>query len=355
MALSGGVDSAAAAALLIESGYRCEGVTLIMHDGNDGDAKEAADAARRLGIAHFTVDCRDSFDRGVIGPFVSGYLRGITPNPCVICNPLVKFGELLRAAETRGTRFIATGHYARVKRLPDGRAALLKACERKKDQSYFLHALRQEILGRVMFPLGAHTKDEARRILSDRGFKLDRKRESQDVCFISKSGIGAFIENYSGKPNEPGLFFNTDGNVLGRHKGIANYTPGQRKKIGVSSAEPLYVLEKDAEKNSVTLGFERELYSSELAVRDFNWISRGPEDGAFAAKARVRCRQEEQPCLVTPLGPREVSIIFGEPQRAVSKGQSAVVYDGETIIGGGIITWVSGRTSKIVSNLYAED
>ena len=329
--MSGGVDSSVAARLLSLQGFECAGLTMVFHENSIGDAEEAASIAAKLGIPHYICDCVSEFQSEVVDPFADEYLRGRTPNPCVVCNRRVKFKALLDFADANGFGFVATGHYARC-----GDGILKKGADTFKDQSYMLSSLPKNFFSRVLFPLGNLLKRDVKTIAEKEGF-AGGKKESQDICFIPNGRQAEFIEVFAKKRNEPGDFVDKNGKILGRHKGFAHYTVGQRKGIGIAMNEPAYVCGLDYQSNAVTLGGEEDLFSSELTASDFNWIGRNPRSESFRTKAKIRYRHAEQPCVVTPLGENKTKITFDEGQRAITPGQAAVVYDGDVVIGGGTI------------------
>jgi tRNA-specific 2-thiouridylase len=333
VALSGGVDSAVAASECIRQGYECIGVTMRIVDNEVSGAQRIAD---RLGIPFNIFDARDEFERKVIKPFTEGYINGVTPNPCVDCNREMKFGKLLDFALGLGANYLATGHYARVKKNND-RFMLLKAFDENKDQSYYLYRLTQKQLSRTMFPLGEMLKPTVRDLALQKGLINTTTPESQDICFIPDGDYAAFIEDYTKKSPEPGDFIGIDGNILGRHKGLIHYTVGQRKGLGIAWKFPLYVCAKNAETNTVTLCEDNALFSNTLSAIKCNWITPAPTE-PFKAKTRIRYRQTEQWAMVTPTPDNSMQIIFNEPQRAIAKGQHVVIYSEDTVLGGGVIT-----------------
>ena len=337
IAMSGGVDSSAAAYLTLEAGFRCQGATmrLLRRDGGQ-DAADAEAVCRRLGIPFTVLDLAGEFEEAVIGPFVRAYLAGRTPNPCVDCNRRMKFARLLEAADAAGLRFVATGHYARTGRdAASGRWLLRKALDAGKDQSYFLCALTQEQLSRARFPLGGMEKRQVRELAERLGFANARRRDSQDICFIPDGDYGSFIE--AREPCPAGDFLDREGRVVGRHRGAVRYTLGQRKGLGLSMGEPVYVCGKDMAAGTVTVGPESALYAREVLVEDPNWIALEGLSGPLRVEAKVRSRQREQPARITPEADGRVRIVFDQPQRAVTPGQSAVFYDGDLVLGGGVI------------------
>lgn len=338
VAMSGGVDSSAAVYILKEQGYECVGVTMKLFSSQPGDIEDAREAARRMGIPHHVLDCSEQFRREVVQPFADAYERGETPNPCVLCNRALKFGLLLDKAEELGCDYLATGHYARIVE-ESGAFRLAKAADLSRDQSYVLYPIPRERLGRVLFPLGGLSKDQAREIAARAGFPNARKRDSQDICFIPDGDYLSFLERYTGKTYPEGDIVDMSGRVVGRHRGAAGLTIGQRRGVGVSSDRRIYVCAKCMADNTVTVGPEEALYSRGCAVRGWNWLVDAPS-APFGALAKTRYRQREQPVTVRPES-GEVRLEFGQPQRAVTPGQSAVLYDERgTVLGGGIIASV---------------
>ncbi len=338
VAMSGGVDSSTAAALMLDSGYECDGAYMILHQ-NGTDASKAAEAARFLGMPFYTFDLSEEFREKVMDDFVDEYKNGKTPNPCVACNRCIKFGLLLDKAEEMGCRYIATGHYARVEYAPEtGRYLLKKGLDAQKDQSYFLYSLNQDQLSRVIFPLGEMTKEEVRRIALEKGLPSARQHDSQDICFIPDGKYADFIESYTGESFPKGDFIDTNGNCLGKHEGIIRYTIGQRKGLGISLGEPVYVLGTDPAENTVTLGTDAELYTDSFDAEGLNLISCVNIEGSMRVQAKIRSRHVPCPAVVRQTGADSIHVSFEEPQRAVTPGQAVVLYDGETVVGGATIT-----------------
>jgi len=351
--MSGGVDSSVAAFLLKSAGWEVTGVTMLLCAPADSSSVEKArSVAEGLGISFETADYRDEFRASVMDAFVSEYESGRTPNPCVICNRTMKFGKMYDDFSERlsdklsdeSPLMIATGHYARIEKGTDSngntRWMLGKAADLSKDQTYFLCGLSQETLSHTLFPLGSLTKDEVRRIAAAQGFANARTKDSQDVCFIPDGDYAGFIKKYTGHDYAEGNFVDMDGNVLGRHKGIINYTIGQRKGLGIALGKPAFVYRIDTERNEVVLADDSDLYTEHLTVSDFNWVSIDNPGQPFRALCRIRYRHREAPCTVTPLAGSRISITFDEPQRAVTPGQTAVLYDIEKdlyVLGGGTI------------------
>lgn len=334
IAMSGGVDSSVCAYLAQKAGYECIGVTMKLC-GKESDTRDAMDAAKvcqKLGMEHIVMDLREEFRCSVIDNFVKEYERGATPNPCIVCNKKLKFSMLFDKARELGCHILVTGHYART----DKNGRLLKAKDVKKDQSYVLYPIDKEKLSSLYFPLGEITKEEARSIALEQGFVTAHKSDSQDICFVPDGDYARVIKNYTGKEYPDGDFVDTEGNILGRHKGIISYTVGQRKGLGIAFGKPMYVKDKDAEKNRVILSENHELFQKELTSSDFNLLIQCDEK-QIKAKAKVRYNQTEQDATVYFEGDKKVRIVFDEPQRAIASGQSVVVYDGDVVVGGGII------------------
>ena len=360
--MSGGVDSSVAAYLVKEAGYDTTGATMRLYDNETigmssektccslKSIEDACAVADRLGIAYVVYDMREDFRRDVIDRFVRAYENGMTPNPCVACNKYLKFQalydlsakDLLRDVDISAEDFpplsIATGHYAIIERdAASGRFALKKGADPSKDQSYFLYDLTQEQLSRTLFPLGSLAKSEVREIAASLGLVTAKKKESQDICFVPGGDYAGFIRGYTGRDYPEGDFVDADGNVMGRHKGVIRYTIGQRKGLGLALKKPAYVCGIDVPGNRVILGDNEDLFTRTLTASDFNWVSAGVPSSDIRASARIRYRHHEAPARIIPLSETEVRIEFDEPQRAITKGQSVVVYDGDYVIGGGII------------------
>lgn len=344
IAMSGGVDSAVSAYIISQirdsvgaTMKLCSGLLsdeyLLRVDEDIADAKKICNA---LSLPHFVFDMSDRFRRTVVQDFIDTYKAGGTPNPCVLCNKEIKFGALLDAASDIGAQEIATGHYARIERSGD-RFILKKAKDLSKDQSYVLYSLSQQQLARAVFPLGELTKSEVREIADTLGFINARKRDSQDICFIPDGDYFSFIKMIAGENFPRGNFIDNDGNVLGEHDGIIKYTVGQRKGLRLSLGEPMYVAQKNVEENTVTLVRNEQLFSRELSASSINLIACDSIPSPIRVRARIRYNQTEQPASVVQTGEDTLSVVFDEPQRAISKGQSLVMYDGDTVIGGGII------------------
>ena len=336
VAMSGGVDSSVTAALLKETGHDVVGVTMKLTDDSRAEV-DAADAARLLDIPHHTIDLREVFARSVIDYFCREYQAGRTPNPCVMCNRYIKFGALWEEAVILGAEVLATGHYARVEKDIGGRYLLKKAFDKNKDQSYFLYLLSQEQLGRTLFPLSALTKDKVKKIAAELGLPSANRPESREICFIPGNDHAAFLESYMGVVSSPGPVLDEAGRALGRHRGIASYTIGQRKGLGIAAPEPLYVTAIRPENNAVIAGIKEQAYGTELVAGDINWIAIAPLARPLKLKARIRYRHPEALATLTPQDDNTVHVKFDEPQMAITPGQSVVFYDGDTVIAGGTI------------------
>lgn len=357
VAMSGGVDSSVAAALLCQQGWEVIGITLDLWPRLDPhgavgredaccslsaveDARRVADA---LGIPHYVLNFRDLFAEKVIADFVAEYQRGRTPNPCIRCNEHIKFAALLRKAQGLGADYVATGHYARIERRE--RYLLKKAVDSEKDQSYVLYVLMQEQLAHTLMPLGGYTKAATRKLARELGLRVAAKPESQDICFIPDD-YGRFLEKYAPAALRSGPILNRRGEVLGQHRGIAFYTIGQRRGLGVATGQPLYVVALDAQRNAVIVGREGELYASELVADQVNWIAIERLEGSMEVEVKVRYRTPEAPATLRPLEANWVHLHFRQPQRAVTPGQAVVFYQGDTVIGGGRILSPLMRTTE---------
>ena len=346
--MSGGVDSSVAAYLMKQRGFDCIGVTMKLFSNEEigcsraktccslEDVEDARSVAYRLGIPYYVFNFTEDFGRQVIDRFVAAYENGATPNPCIDCNRYLKFERLYRRASELGCDRVATGHYARIEKQGD-RYLLKKASDESKDQSYVLYAMTQEQLAHTAFPCGALSKTQTRQIAEEQGFLNAEKPDSQDICFVPDGDYAAFIRRYTGKSYPDGPFVTTRGEIIGRHRGIIHYTVGQRKGLGVSSDRPLYVQSIDAAKNTVVLGEDRELFGTELNAVNFNWIAFETPPDVLRAKAKIRYRHQEQWATVEVTGKNTVHLVFDAPQRAVTRGQAVVLYDGDTVLGGGEI------------------
>lgn len=371
VAMSGGVDSSVTAYLLLQQGYECVGATMRLYDAgcagrgegracnNVADIEDARAIAQRLGFEHHVIDCREAFDRDVIERFVTAYEHGLTPNPCVLCNRVMKFGALLDFADQMGCDFIATGHYAQVVRVDeDGEATasgdaagkgiylLKKGVDTSKEQSYVLYSLTQERLARTLFPLGGLIKErDVRRIAQEQGFVNAQKRDSQGICFVPDNDFATFIELRRGQALPEGDIVNAAGEVLGRHHGAIRYTIGQRKGLGVALAHPVFVTSVDPQANRVVLGESEDLMSRALVADDWIWSAPASRmeaaldragDAGVPVTAKVRYHQQDQPArLMRGDNPGSYRVVFDQPQRAIAPGQAVVVYHGDVVLGGG--------------------
>lgn len=340
--MSGGVDSSASAALLKKQGYRVVGVTMKMWNEEQAevgccsfsaidDAKKVAD---KLGIEHYVLDYENEFDNKVVKYFINEYKSGRTPNPCTLCNKHIKFSGLLKLADQLGVDYIATGHYARIEE-KDGRFLLMRADDRKKDQTYFLYNMTQEQLKRTVFPLYGITKEETRQIAGEIGLDVAQKADSQDICFIPDGDYIKFITRRDGNMPE-GNFVDTEDNILGRHKGIMNYTIGQRKGLGIALNRPMYVVNINPENNTVVLGPDGTQLKDSLCAHSINMIAFDSITKPFECTAKIRYNSPDVPCTVYPYEDG-FRVIFKQPQKSVTPGQMVVLYDNNTVIGGGII------------------
>lgn len=349
IAMSGGVDSSAAAYLMQQAGCDCAGAMMKLYAGEDGenappgrtccslaDAQDARSVAARLGMPFYVFNYTADFEREVIKRFCGEYLSGRTPNPCIDCNRFMKFNLLLRRARLMGCSFLASGHYARVEQ-SGGRYLLRKAIDSGKDQSYVLYMLTQEQLAALRFPLGGMTKHEVRELAASLGFWNAEKPDSQDICFVPDGDYGAFLERRNALGNSAGDFVDSSGNALGRHKGHFYYTVGQRKGLGLAFDSPRYVLSKNPAANTVTLGKREELLRRECTLTDINLIAADSIEQPLRVSVRTRYRQKEVPGTVVQTAPDTLHIVFDEPQTAIAPGQAAVIYDGDYVVGGGTI------------------
>ena len=339
IAMSGGVDSSVAAYIMKKNGFDCSGAIMELLDSSIKDNSDTSDARKvceKMGIDFYVLDKRAEFKECVISSFVSAYENGATPNPCIECNRHLKFGSFLSEAEKLGIDHIATGHYAIIEKSGD-RYYLKKGKDLTKDQSYVLYNLTQFQLSHTIFPLGEMTKEEIRAIAEEKGFVTARKKDSQDICFVPDGDYASFIKNYTQKDYPKGNFINLNGDVIGTHEGIIKYTIGQRKGLGTGFGEKVYVHSKNISANEVVLSKHDDLFSNALDAYDFNWISFDKAPDKIKAHAKVRYSAKETPCTVYASSDNEVHIEFDASQRAIAKGQSVVLYDGDYVLGGGII------------------
>lgn len=351
VAMSGGVDSSLAAALLVQEGYDVIGATMQIWDKDipEDDAENrgccslsAVDDARRvaekIGIPYYVLNFRDMFQKTVIDYFVDEYGAGKTPNPCIACNRFVKFEGLLQKALALGAEYVATGHYAKIAYDDKlGRHTLSKGIDHTKDQSYALYHLNQNSLKHFLMPLGTYTKVETRRMAAELGLSVANKPESQEICFVPNDDYKSFLAEKSPEALKPGQIVDITGKVLGKHQGLPLYTIGQRKGLGIAAGKPLYVVELDYDKNQVVVGSDKDVFASELIADDFNFITIDSLEKPMTVSAKIRYGAKEGMARIIPLADGKVHVKFDEPQRAVTPGQSVVFYDGDMVIGGGII------------------
>ena len=347
--MSGGVDSSVAAHLMKDAGYDCLGVMMRLYDKCHGqeedteaavsqdmlDARKVADA---VGIPFEIWDYRKEFDCEVIKRFVQTYKNGDTPNPCVECNHYIKFGVMMDRMKELGYDYLATGHYVRNEYdATTGRYLLKKAVDASKDQSYMLYNLTQEQLAHIVFPLGGYTKDEIRAMAGQQALQNAQKKDSQDICFVADGEYAEFIEAYTGETFAPGEFVTCEGKVLGMHQGMIRYTLGQRRGLGISAADRLYVVGKDLEKNQVILGSNEDLMADTVYANHVNLIAMDRIEGELRCKAKIRYKHKEADAIATQISDTEIKVVFDVPQRGITPGQSLVLYDGDVVIGGGVI------------------
>ena len=345
VAMSGGVDSSAAAVLLRQQGYSCDGAMLRLYNGevegtccSADDAADARSVAYGLGMKFYVFNETERFARDVMDRFVAEYCAGRTPNPCIDCNRCLKFGALLERALLLGYDYLATGHYARVKLdEASGKYRLLRGRDRSKDQSYVLYQLGQHQLAHLLLPVGEYDKSSIRRSARQAGLINADKSDSQDICFVPDGDYTRFLQEYGGVKMIPGDFVDRAGHVLGRHKGLPCYTTGQRKGLGVSAGKHVYVLRKNAQDNTILLGDNEELFTSVLTADRVNWISGETPASPLRVTAKTRYSQTEAAATVHPLPDGRIRVAFDVPQRAITAGQAVVLYDGEQVLGGGTI------------------
>ncbi len=354
VAMSGGVDSSVAAYLLKEQGHTVTGLSFELWDRRDIENSNtccsvkttelAKSVAKQLGIEHYTVDVRDAFYRYVIEDFCISYIKGTTPNPCILCNKYIKFDFLLQKASETGAEAVATGHYARTEHVPDsahgtqqGRFLLKKGVDDRKDQSYVLYVLKQGELSRTLFPLGGMKKQKTREIAGELGLSTALRAESQEICFVGSDNYADFIKSFSPDALRPGPMVDTGGKIVGEHRGIAFYTIGQRKGLGIASLQPHYVAGIDRKNNTVIVGSREDAVGKKFKVKKLNWISIETPQRPLRAHVRIRSTMKEMPATISPESGSGVMVEYDDPQWAPAPGQSAVFYHNDVVIGGGII------------------
>jgi len=351
VAMSGGVDSSVAAAILVQEGYNVIGVTMQIWPATSGpeDAfsrtccslsavEDARRVAARIDIPHYVLNFKDIFEETVIEDFIDEYRRGRTPNPCVRCNRFVKFEALLQKSRALGAEYIATGHYSRI--VFDehrGRWLLKRGMDHSKDQSYALYSMTQEQLAHTLMPLGGMAKDETRRLAAELGLAVATKPDSQEICFVEGRDYPGFLRKTVPEVAIPGPILDTSGKILGEHNGIAFYTIGQRRRLGIAAGEPLYVVAIDPERNAIIVGRDSDLYADELTATDLNFIPFERPAGTIAVTAKIRYNMRDSQALLSLSGEDEALVRFDSPQRAITPGQAVVCYDGEDVVGGGTI------------------
>ena len=348
IAMSGGVDSSVAAYFIKQMGFDCIGATMKLYDNENigisrektccsiDDIDDARAVAHKLGMPYYVFNFKEEFERKVIDKFIKTYEIGGTPNPCIDCNRFLKFEKLMQRMKELHYDYVVTGHYADIE-YKDGRYLLKKGKDLSKDQSYVLYSLTQFQLEHTLFPLGKYSKDEIRQVAEENGFVNARKKDSQDICFVPDGDYAKFIEGYCNREYKKGSFIDKNGNILGEHNGIIRYTIGQRKGLNIALGHPVYVISKDIEKNTVTLGSNEDLFTDVLYANDFNWIINKPEK-PINCFAKTRYNMKEVPCRVECEENSDmVKVVFDNPVRAVTSGQAVVLYDGEYVLGGGTI------------------
>jgi tRNA-specific 2-thiouridylase len=347
VAMSGGVDSSVAAALLVEQGYDVVGMMLRLwsepgkEDLNRCCTPDAMMMARRvaakLGIPFYVIDVREKFREWVVGAFIQGYVAGMTPNPCLVCNRRIRWGVLLQQALSLGAEWLATGHYARIGQDERGRFLLLRSLDTSKDQSYVLSVLGQEELRHTLLPIGEFTKPQVRDLARKYGLPVAERSESQDLCFLAGEDYRDFLMRHAPEAFRPGLIVNRRGEVLGEHKGLAFYTIGQRKGLGIASSQPLYVIDKDLQQNLLIVGPQEDLGKRVLHAAPVNWILGEPPAEQFRAQVKIRYTASPLDATIVIETPQQVRVEFDQPVRDITPGQRAVFYQDDLVLGGGMI------------------
>lgn len=350
VAMSGGVDSSVAAALLVEQGYKCIGVMMrLWAETGEGEGStnkccslesvnDARQVADQLGIPFYLINVEKPFKQNVVDFFIEGYSSGLTPNPCIECNRHIRFDYLLNYARKLGADYLATGHYARLNRLQDGSTQLLRAVDDAKDQSYVLSVMGQDELADVLFPLGGMTKPQVRQLAAERGLPIASKHDSMDLCFIFDDDYRRFLRDWASTAMQPGPIRDRNGTIFGQHEGLPGYTVGQRKGLGIGgSKEPLFVLELDHAHNTLIVGTAEELGQDRLIATGVNWTMATPAPEGMQAQCKIRYKARAVDCTLHPLADDTVEVRFATPLRDISPGQGAIFYDGDVVLGGGII------------------
>lgn len=348
--MSGGVDSSVAAYLLKQQGYDVIGVTMQIWQEEDhcqveqeggccgwSAVEDARRVADQLDIPYYVMNFRKEFQEQVIDYFVQEYRQGRTPNPCIACNRYVKWESLLQKSLAIGADYIATGHYARIRRLPNGRYTICQSGAARKDQTYALYNLTQQQLRHTLFPIGEYEKTKIREIAEEAGLQVAHKPDSQEICFVPDGDYASFIERETGVPEQPGNFVGRDGKILGRHKGISHYTVGQRKGLGIAFGEPVFVTEIRPDTDEVVLGTGKDVFARQLTADTLNCMAVDHFEKGQRVTAKIRYNHEGSPAVITDIGEDRMILTFDEPVRAVTPGQAVVLYDGENVLGGGTI------------------
>jgi tRNA-specific 2-thiouridylase len=351
--MSGGVDSSVAAALLKQQGYDVIGLMLRLWSEPGAEASnrcctpdsmaQARRVAAMLDIPFYAIDAQETFHQQVVNYFINGYAQGETPNPCLICNRQIRWTFLLERSQALGAQFLATGHYARLRQADQGRIELLKAEDLTKDQSYVLHVLDQERLSHAMFPIGIYTKPHVRQLARQFDLPVAERPESQDLCFLGKGDYREFLLRNTIDVVRPGAIYNLDGQRIGEHQGLAFYTIGQRKGLGISNPDPLYVIDKDTSRNALIVGNMKDLGRMELIAAQMQWVSGFAPVEPFRAQVKIRYKAREAWAWVMPMENQQVRIAFDQPLRDITPGQAAVIYEDEVCLGGGIIQTTAGK------------